>query len=333
MDALIQSGINITLALQASLGGLAPLWDAISQLGTTEFYLLVMPLIYWTVDPRLGIRLGFLLVLIASLNNIGKLLLHLPRPYWVDSRIAGHWFEPSFGAPSGHAQMPLGIWGLAAASVRKGWFTALAMVVLVLIGLSRVVLGAHFYFDVLLGWAIGGLLLWLFLRYDRPVSAWLAGLRPGRQALLVAGVTAVLLVLAALAGAVAQQAPFPPEWEANAVAALGDSLHEVASLNETITPIGTFFGLGLGLIWLRAVGGFQVAGSRQQKILRFVLGAAVVLVLWQGLGAVFPRGTDLVSYAARFLRYALVGLWAGGGAPIVFVRLGLAGKLYASSND
>jgi hypothetical protein len=28
--------------------------------------------------------------------------------------------------------------------------------------------------------------------------------------------------------------------------------------------------------------------------------------------------------AARFLRYALVGLWAGGGAPIVFVKLGLA---------
>jgi hypothetical protein len=48
------------------------------------------------------------------------------------------------------------------------------------------------------------------------------------------------------------------------------------------------------------------------------------VVLWQGLGAVFPGGEEPLALLLRYLRYALVGAWVGGLAPLLFVRLGLA---------
>ena len=54
--------------------------------------------------------------------------------------------------------------------------------------------------------------------------------------------------------------------------------------------------------------------------MRFVIGLVGVLVLWQGLGAVFPRDADVISYTLRFVRYALVGMWIMGAAPWLFIR-------------
>ena len=65
-------------------------------------------------------------------------------------------------------------------------------------------------------------------------------------------------------------------------------------------------------------------GTLVQRALRYLLGITGLLILYLGLGAIFPRTPDLVSYGLRFLRYALIGLWAIWLAPLVFIRLGLA---------
>jgi len=49
-----------------------------------------------------------------------------------------------------------------------------------------------------------------------------------------------------------------------------------------------------------------------------------MLILWMGLGRVLPRIADLTGYALRYMRYALTGGWITAGAPLVFLRLGLA---------
>lgn len=324
IDALIQNGVAFTLVIQAATSSLASLWEGISQLGTTEFYLLVMPLIYWCVDRAFGIRLAVMLLLSAGLNNVLKLAWHLPRPYWVEGRIQGYWYEPTFGAPSGHAQTPLGLWGLAAATVKRGWFTALAVIVVLAIGFSRIALGAHFHFDVLSGWLLGALTLWLFLKYEGPVADWLKRKSPAQQILFALTVSLGLVALGALAAGNAARIGLPPAWEANAVADLGESLAPVTGLSELITPMGALFGFAVGLVWLRGQGGFDTAGTRGQKTLRFLLGGIVVVAIWMGLGAIFPRQQDLLSYSLRYLRYALVGFWAAGGAPWLFVRVRLA---------
>jgi hypothetical protein len=84
------------------------------------------------------------------------------------------------------------------------------------------------------------------------------------------------------------------------------------------------FGLASGAIWLKSRGGFETNGSIGQLILRYLLGLIGVLVLWFGLGQLFPDGEDLLSLALRYLRYALVGFWVSALAPLIFIRLRLA---------
>ncbi|MBI2331993.1 MAG: hypothetical protein HYU84_07530, partial [Chloroflexi bacterium] len=56
------------------------------------------------------------------------------------------------------------------------------------------------------------------------------------------------------------------------------------------------------------------------------------LILWQGLGAVFPRNADVLSYLLRFIRYALVGWWIIGGAPWIFKHFNLTTSASRSSS-
>jgi hypothetical protein len=98
------------------------------------------------------------------------------------------------------------------------------------------------------------------------------------------------------------------------------------ALSGTISNAGALFGLGAGALWLRQRGGYKAHGAPLHRLLRYPLGLLGVLLVWYGLGAVFPRGELVVPYLLRYLRYALVGLWISALAPIVFMRLGLAGQ-------
>jgi len=59
-----------------------------------------------------------------------------------------------FGFPSGHALMATVGYGALAWGSRRRW-AAVAVGVVTVVGLSRVVIGAHYLVDVLAGWAVG----------------------------------------------------------------------------------------------------------------------------------------------------------------------------------
>ena len=97
MQTLIEGGIALIIAIQ-SLGDwlIAPM-KFFSYLGNEEFFLLVLPLLYWSVDSALGLRVAFILVTSNLFNHVGKLLFAGPRPYWVSSDVRALWSEISFG--------------------------------------------------------------------------------------------------------------------------------------------------------------------------------------------------------------------------------------------
>jgi membrane-associated phospholipid phosphatase len=164
-----------------------------SFLGSEQFFLLIAPAIYWCINAQIGLRLGIFLALTAGVNSILKLIFHGPRPYWYDPRVIALAGESSFGVPSGHSQSAVVVWGSLAASIGKRWLGLLAGVLIILIGLSRMYLGVHFPLDVLAGWLIGLLLLWILIKIEPPVLSWLRQKNLGAQ--ISAALFASLLII------------------------------------------------------------------------------------------------------------------------------------------
>jgi len=101
-------------------------------------------------------------------------------------------------------------------------------------------------------------------------------------------------------------------------------LPDPVSIEGFITSAGTLFGLAVGAAWMAARGGYQASGPVAKRALRYVIGVIGIVILWMGLGQVFPENADMISYLLRYLRYTLVGFWVSGGAPWLFLRFKLA---------
>lgn len=302
-----------------SLGGWlrAPML-AITSLGYEEFFVLLLPTLYWCFDQMVGFRVGLVMLMGNTFNTFFKFLFHSPRPYWISDSVYAYSHETSFGLPSGHAQIAASVWGWLAVEVKKRWFRIVAVILIFLIGVSRLYLGVHFLSDVLLGWVLGGLLVWAFAAWHKPVGAWVGKKSAWAQFGLVLASTGVILLLILGARWVVGPWEMNSEWAARA--------GEVApyDLNGAFTVAGTWFGMLTGYVILtKTRGHFLASQGGWRRLARFLVGLLGVFVLYLGLGQIFPRSEDFVGYGLRFFRYTLIGLWVSWLGPVIFKAIGI----------
>jgi len=291
---------------------------ALTTLGNEMFYILLLPTIYWCFDQVVGLRVGIVFLIGNTMNTFFKLLFHNARPYWISGEVKQYYHETSFGIPSNHAQTPATIWGWLACEIKKRWFTIAALVLAFLIGVSRLYLGVHFLSDVLMGWILAGLLVWGFSVWHKKVGNWLSkqSLWAKLALVFIGGVAMIGLVL--FARWTASSWVMHPDWVERA--------GEVDPLNPEgiFTLSGTWMGMLSGFVLLTEKKGHFLAGEGGwRRLLRFLVGLLGVLILYLGLGQIFPRNDDLISYVLRFVRYTLIGLWVSWLGPIVFEKLKL----------
>lgn len=330
MDFFLENGIRLILLIQNLSGWLEAPMKFFSFLGSEYFFLFGLPVVYWCIDSRLGIRIGVILLFSTGLNDIFKLALQGPRPYWFSTQVRPLAAESSFGVPSGHAQNAVSIWGMAADRIRKTWAWIIAGIVIFLIGFSRMYLAVHFPHDVLAGWILGGLMLWPFLLLWDRVAAWLKQ-KTFAQQILIAFLVSMVFVL--VGGGLAyglRDYVVPEEWMTNAARA-GDPLPAPVSMDTSLTVGGTLFGLAVGLAWMTRRGGYQASGPVWMRALALLVGSVGLFILYAGLKAIFPSGESLAAYFFRYLRYALIGFWISGGAPWLFFRIKIV-RLNPSTN-
>ncbi len=319
MDLLNQLFLPTSIWLQSWPAEFLALMQGITFLGNTEFYLLFMPALFWCIHPSLGLRMGFLLLISGSMNSILKLSFRSPRPYWISPEITGAVPANSYSFPSGHAQNAAGIWGLLALSINGPGRKLLSVLGILLIGISRVFLGVHYLHDVLVGWAAGGLLLGGFLHSEDRVRGWFQESSLPKK---IGIMTLCLLVVLLAAGSLFSplDAPgIPGEWLENSRQSLTPG-----NFDDMLTSLGALYGLGIGLSLLAPKGVYQAQGTPAQRILRYPVGLLGVVLLWGGLGSIFPEDGTLCSMSLRLFRYSLIGLWISLGAPLLFVKLKLA---------
>ena len=325
MNSILDWGIHFIAGLQANAPWLAAPSEFFSFLGTEQFYLFILPFLYWCVDVRLGLRVSVILSVSDSLNSFFKFIFHQPRPYWVSDKVRAFQAEASYGLPSGHAQHAVTVWGTVAAR-GKGWLRWLMAALIFLIGFSRIVLAVHFPTDVLVGWLIGGAILWAFLKWEATVTAWFNRFTLA-QKIGLAFAASMLLLIISLVGLAFVPPVDPPQWGSTAARAFSSAPGQVAihqrATTGTVGVAGTFFGLVAGAILMFQRGGFDARGTWSKRALRFALGIIAVMILWLGLRMVFPRDASLVSQVLRYLRCALTGFWVAYAAPWMFIKLGL----------
>lgn len=292
MDELSYSFINFLQSYRTDIGD--ALFTGLSFLGSEEFFLLLFPILYWVVDKRFTLRFALLFLLSTGFNDLLKLAFAQPRPD--PTRVLVLATEPTNGLPSGHAQSAVTTWGYIAYLSSQRWVQLLMVVLILGISLSRLYLGVHFIGDIVGGWLIGMLLIFGFIRMTPLVATWSQQQSAG---MLVAFVTLLPLLLLVL-----------PETE----------------------TIPRAIGAATGALWgcvadyrrLR----FQERGATYvQYGMRLLIGLVVMLLIWRGLKPLL----DLWGTFGVFVRYALIGLWLTGGAPLVFVKLRLAPQETLSS--
>ncbi|HEX8832733.1 MAG TPA: phosphatase PAP2 family protein [Abditibacteriaceae bacterium] len=313
----LESQIPFILSLQ-EIGALKMFMRLITLLGNEEFFLLMIPLVYLCVNRHVGAKLGLIVILCDALNSLLKMAFHQPRPYWTDTRVQPLSTDTSYGLPSSHAQNAAAIWFFLARERGKKPLYFLAALLVALIALSRIYLGVHFPTDVLGGMLIGFAFLWTFLRlYPRAAQRY-SGQRLAGQIAISFGAALLLVMLGLIVRAL-------PLGEA-ATAAWAPMASDAGSLKAIVGRAGALCGLGIGLALMQRHARFRADGPLGLRVARFVLGLVGVLICWRGLAMVFPKNPENVELFFRFARYALLTFWVSFGAPLLFLKTGLAAR-------
>ncbi|MFA1547542.1 phosphatase PAP2 family protein [Actinomadura chokoriensis] len=290
-----------------------------SYLGSSAFYVPLLVALFWCVAPRLAARATVILLFSGLLNTLLKLVFHAPRPYWTDPAVKPEQTLSSFGMPSGHAQNGIVAWGFFATQTRRRLLWAGAVVVIALIGVSRVYLGVHSTGQVLAGWAIGLVLLVAVLGLEPIVVPWWTRRHLAVQMVLSLAIS--LLLLAAARGALQslENWQWPHAW-ADAIKAAGGQTEPI-TLTDSARASGALCGALAGISLLAARGWFDPGGSPWQRLARLPLGFAGVALI--AASDALPGGTNPIL---AFIVYTLLTLWMTAGAPEAFVRLRLAAR-------
>ena len=167
---------------------LTPVFIAITRFGNPAFFLAVFALDYWFGDHRRGAHALSLAIAGIGLVTGLKMFFDAPRPPAAVTvvPISGYSF------PSGHATGATIGYGILAYDLEIGAWRAryaVAIGLILLVALSRVVLGVHFVKDVVVGMVLGTafLIVAVWLTEHDPRPGFVLAVALGAVAFIISG--------------------------------------------------------------------------------------------------------------------------------------------------
>lgn len=271
-DALRQHTFLYTLQeLRGSL--FDAVFRAFTFLGDDEFFLLFIPVIYWTANKALGIKVAVVLMLSAIYTFILKDITRLPRP-----SIGVHSLT-DYAFPSGHTLTAVTVWGYLAYQLRNRFTTLAVMFIILMIGFSRLYLAYHFPGDIFGGLIFGGLFLLLFIYAEEHLFT--------RISLSFPALLVLSIALPALLSTISPRPDYIKVW-AFLSGSLAGYLIETEHINARREA----------LPW--------------QQIMKCAIGLSILFGIVMGLGLLFPASSSFlrfVRYALAGIWITLLWPW------------------------
>ena len=265
------------------------LMNFISMFGEEMVLVGIVGLIYWGFDKRRGERVGFMMISAVLFNPMIKGIVRRTRPF--DSGVGIQNFRDvdGYSFPSGHSSGSAStLVGTAVVYKDKKfkWLIALAVIIPVLVALSRTYLGAHYPTDVVCGLILGVGLVFLIDLLYRVVP---------NKYFLYGG-----LLLIGIAG------------------------FFYCTESDFFTGYGILMGYVCGILFEEKVTKFDNTKVWWRIILRVLVGGGLFLglntVIKLVVGAIYPTYEDNVwfEHIFRTLRYAVVVFLVIGVYPLLF---------------
>ena len=278
---------------------------AITHLGEETVFMVAALFVFWCVSKRHGYYLLAIGFAGTVLNQFLKLLFRIPRPWVLDSDFtiveSARAQATGYSFPSGHSQNAIGTFGGIARFTRRKWVRAAAIVVAVLVPLSRMYLGAHTPLDVGVAAVIAVALVFaLYPLMERSDS------RHG----VMGAVLAVMLALAVGYLLFVSLYPFPADVDAANLASGVENAWKLLG-----ATVGMLVGWWLDVRFIH----FDTRAVWYVQLIKLVGGLALLLGIRAVLKA--PLAAALGAGAGGAVRYGVMVLFAAAVWPMVFAPL------------
>ncbi|ACL17552.1 phosphatase PAP2 family protein [Methanosphaerula palustris] len=271
--------------------------------------LLLLPALYWCVDPALGLRVMLLTMVSGGLNIGLKILFQVPRLSWGSSLAGGGPGEQSYAFPSTHAEQTATAVGWLACTTRTLPAFAVAVVLIVIVGVARVLAGAHTPVQVVGGTLVGLALVAVMLVLDHPLAGWLGNLTMGGQILAAVGGSVLLLVLYPACLAAGGLWPVPGSLLSSLAGPLDPSAHLIWT--------GLFFGIATGAVLTAHHQGFPPAPTMRRMVIRYTWGITGVLLIGLTFQALAGHAIPPLSWMLVSLGAVVCGWWITAVVPAI----------------
>ena len=278
---------------------------AITHLGEETVFMVAALFVFWCVSKRHGYYLLAIGFAGTVLNQFLKLLFRIPRPWVLDSDFtiveSARAQATGYSFPSGHTQNAVGTFGGIARFTRRKWVRVAAIVVAVLVPLSRMYLGVHTPLDVGVAAVIAVALVFaLYPLMERSDS----------QHGVMGAVLAVMLALAVGYLLFVSLYPFPADVDAANLASGVENAWKLLG-----ATVGMLVGWWLDVRFIH----FDTRAVWYVQLIKLVGGLALLLGIRAALKA--PLAAALGAGVGGAVRYGVMVLFAAAVWPMVFAPL------------
>lgn len=283
--------------------------------GEEVVLIIVLGFVYWCYDKKKGEQLGLIVFISVGINSVFKLLVMRNRPFVVDSTIEN--LKPStstsYSFPSGHTQTAATSFFSVYYLIKKNWLLTVAIVITVLVAISRMYIGVHYLTDVLAGAAIG-----ILLSYG--LSKYLAKFNDYKK------LYAILLILVnvALIGV------FVIYYIRNTVSGVVDASQFFFDTESITKMFGTITGFIFAIAYEKKYVNFSHNKSIKNNVIRLVLGLAIIMAVRYALSFIFGLIIDSDTLVDGQGTKAIIGLLLDyiRYMAMLFIGIGLYPKLF-----